>query len=56
MGDESEVHTIVKKARHRARHLGVTHRKPLRSAKVTNPKELLMVLTRSVGSSKGHSK
>ena len=30
------------------------HRKPLRTAKATDPKELLMVLAPSVGSSKGH--
>ena len=33
---------------------GITHRKPLRTAKATDPKELLMVLAPSVGSSKGH--
>ena len=56
MDDESEFHTLPKRTRHRAPHLGVTHRKPLRSAKATNPNELLMVLAPRVGSSKGHSK
>ena len=56
MDDECKVHTLLKMTRHRAGHLGVTHRKPLRPAKATNTKELLMVLAPSVGSSKGQSK
>ena len=54
MDDESKVHTLLKRTRHRAPHLG--HRKPLKTAKATNPKELLMVLAPSVGSNKGQSK
>ena len=56
MDDESKDHTLFKMTRHRAHHNCVTHRKPLRSAKATDPKELLMVLAPSVGSSKGHCK
>ena len=56
MDDESKVHTPLKMTCHREAHLGITHRKPLRSAKATNPKERLMVLAPSVGSSKGYSK
>ena len=44
MDKESEVHTMFKASRHRAPHVCVTHRKPLRTAKATDPKELLMVL------------
>ena len=40
MDDESKVHTRLKMTRHRAAHLGVTYRKPLGSAKATDPKEL----------------
>ena len=54
MDKESKVHTMFKAGRHRAPHIGITHRKPLRTAKATDPKELLMVLAPSVGSSKGH--
>ena len=54
MDKESEVHTMFKASRHRAPHIGITHRKPLRTAKATDPKELLMVLAPSVGSSTGH--
>ena len=54
MDQESKVHTMFKAGRHRAPHIGITHRKPLRTAKATDPKELLMVLAPSVGSSKGH--
>ena len=54
MDKESKVHTMFKASRHRARHIGITHRKPLRTAKAQDPKELLMVLAPSVGSSKGH--
>ena len=56
MDDESKIHTRVKVTRHRAPHRGVSHRKPLGSAKGTNPKELLMVLAPSMGSGKGHDK
>ena len=56
MDDESKVHTLVKVTRHSAPHVGVTHRKPLGSAKATNPKELLMVVAASMGSGKGHDK
>ena len=56
MDAESKVHTLLKRTRHRAPHLGVTHRKPLRSTKATNPKEILMALAPSVRSSKGQSK
>ena len=56
MDDESKVHTLLKMTRHKAPHLGVIHRKPLRSAKAANPKELLMVLAPSMGNGKGHSK
>ena len=56
MDDESKVHTLLKMTRHRAPHSGVTHRKPLGSAKATDPKELLVVLARSVSSSKGDYK
>ena len=54
MDDESKIHTMFEMTRHRAPHIDVTHRKPLGSAKATDPKELLMVLAPSVGSSKGH--
>ena len=54
MDKESKVHTMFKAGCHRAPHIGITHRKPLRTAKATDPKELLMVLAPSVGSSKGH--
>ena len=54
MDKESKVHTMFKAGRHRAPHIRITHRKPLRTAKATDPKELLMVLAPSVGSSKGH--
>ena len=54
MDDESKVHTMFKMTRHRAPHIHVTRRKPLETAKETDPKELLMVLAPSVGSSKGH--
>ena len=56
MDKESKVHTTFKASRHRAPHVCVTHRKPLGTAKGTDPKELLMVLAPSVGSSKGHYK
>ena len=56
MDDESKVHTLLKMTCHKAAHLGVTHHKPLRSAKATDANELLMVLAPSVGSSKGHCK
>ena len=56
MDKESKVHTMFKASRHGAPHVCVTQRKPLRTAKVTDPKELLMVLAPSVGSSKGHYK
>ena len=47
--DESKVRMFLK-----APHIGVTpHGKPLRSAKATNPKGLLMVLPPSMGSGKG---
>ena len=52
MDDESKVHTLLKRTRHRAPHLDVTPRKPLRSAKATNPKELLMVLAPSVAAAR----
>ena len=52
MDDESKVHALLKMTRHKAPHSGVTHRKPLGSAKATDPKELL--LAPRVGSSKGH--
>ena len=54
MDKESKVHTLLGVGRHRAPHIGVTHGEPLESAKATNPTELLMVLTPSLGSSKGH--
>ena len=54
MDDEPNVHTMFKMSRHRAPHVDVTHCKPLGTAKATDPKELLMVLAPSVGSSKGH--
>ena len=53
MDDESKVHTMLETTRHRAPHIDVTHRKPLGTAKPTDPKELLMVLAPSVGSCKG---
>ena len=56
MDDESTVHTLFEMTRHRAPYSGVTHRKPLGSAKATEPRELLMVLAPSLGSSKGHCK
>ena len=56
MDVESQVHTMFKMTRHRAPRIDVTHRKPLVTAKATDPKELLMVLAPSVGSSKGHYK
>ena len=56
MDKESKVHTMFKASRHGAPHVCVTHRKPLRTAKATDHKELLMVLAPSVGSSKGHYK
>ena len=56
MDKESKVHTTFKASRHRAPHVCVTHRKPLGTAKGTDPKELLMVLAPRVGSSKGHYK
>ena len=56
MDKESTVHTMFKASRHRGPHVCVTHRKPLRTAKATDPKDLLMVLAPSVGSSKGHYK
>ena len=56
MDEECTVHALLKMTCHRAPHTGVTHREALRSAKATNPKELLMVLAPSVGSSKGHCK
>ena len=56
MDDESKVHTMFKASRHRAPHVHVTNCKPLRTAKARDPKELLMVLAPSVGSSKGHYK
>ena len=56
MDDESKVHALLKRTRHRAPHLGGTQRKPLESANATNPKELVMVLARSVDSSKGQGK
>ena len=54
MDNESKAHTLFQMTRHKAPHSGVTLRKPLGSAKATHPKELLMVLAPSVGSSKGH--
>ena len=54
MDKESKVHTMFKASRHRAPHVCVTHRKLLRTAKATDPQELLMVLALSGGSSKGH--
>ena len=54
MDKESKVHTMFKASRHGAPHVCVTQRKPLKTTKVTDPKELLMVLAPSVGSSKGH--
>ena len=54
MDDESKVHTLLKMTRHRPPHSGVTHRKPLSSAKATDPKELLVVLAPSKGSSRDH--
>ena len=54
MDKESKVHTMFKAGPERAPHIGITHPKPLRTAKATDPKELLMVLAPSVGSSKGH--
>ena len=56
MDKESKVQTMFKASRHRAAHVDVTHRKPLGTAKATDPKELLMVLAPSVGGSKGHYK
>ena len=56
MDDESKVHTMFKASRHMAPHFDVTRRKHLGTAKATDPKELLMVLAPSVGSSKGHYK
>ena len=56
MDGESKVHTRLKMTCHKAPHSGVTHLKFLGSAKATDPKELLMVLAPSVGSSKGHYK
>ena len=55
MGHKSKVHTLLKRTRHRAPHLSVTHRKSLKSTKATNTKELLTVRAPIVGSSKGHS-
>ena len=49
MDDESKVHTLFEMT-----HSGVKYRKPLGSAKATDPKELLMVIAPSVGSNKGH--
>ena len=56
MDKESKVHTMFKASRHGAPHVCVTNRKPLRIAKATDPKELLMVLALSLNSSKGHYK
>ena len=56
MDKESKVHTMFKASRKRAPRVCVTHRKPLGTAKATDPKELLMVLAPGVGSSKGHYK
>ena len=56
MDDESKVHTMFKASHHKAPHVDVTHRKPLRTAKATDPKERLVVLAPSVSSSKGHYK
>ena len=50
----SKVHTLLKATRHTAPYPGVTDRNPMTSAKATNPKELLIVLMRSMGSGKGH--
>ena len=47
---------MFKTTRHRAPRVDVTHRKPLGTAKATDPKELLMVPAPSVGNSKGHYK
>ena len=47
---------MLKASRHGAPHVCATHHKPLGTAKATDPKELLMVLAPSVGSSKGHYK
>ena len=49
-------HTMFKTTRHRAPRVDIPHRKPLGTAKATDPKELLMVLAPSVGGSKGHYK
>ena len=54
--DESTIHPLVKVTRHKAPHEGVTHRKPPKPAKASNPKELLMVLAPSMGNGKGHDK
>ena len=54
MDKESKVHTMFKMSRHRALRVDVTHRQPLGTANATDPKELLMVLAPSMGSSKGH--
>ena len=54
MDDEYKVYTLFEMTRHRVPHSGVTNGKPLGSAKATGPKDLLMVLAPSAGSSKGH--
>ena len=56
MDKQSKVHTTFKASRQRAPHVCVTHHKPLRTVKATDPEELLMVVAPSVGSSKGHYK
>ena len=54
MDDEYKLHTLFEMTRRRAPHNGVTYRKPLGSAKATDPKDLLMVLALSMGSNNGH--
>ena len=56
MDKESKVHTMFKASCQGAPHICVTHRKPFRTAKATDPKELLTVRAQSLGSSKGHYK
>ena len=56
MDNQSKVQTLLKMTRYRAPHRGVTHRKPLASAKAINPNEHLMVLAPSISSGKGHTK